>query len=402
MAVQQIPDGSWVSPDGRWLWRDQRWVPVPPADQTGMFWFISAPDWAKTVALMGLIGLIPFVGSMNLYGFAIVTARNLRAGYRVLPPANFSYIALGLPVFLLALAWSFIAFLVLTATGLAVGFGAYGQSHSFAWAIGLGVAAGFTALGVLNFPSLPLLIPALEMSDREGWGVFHVGRLIRHALGHWRATWYGVGILVLWYLMYTALALVLSAIPFGSLLVAIAGLPAMALMIAVPIAHFEDPPASFGKGHANALAAGLAALAILVLAVPWGIAVVAATYVDKNPDEVACVFTPGCSASTVDNLEAIVTTTRSPQDPTLVTIDVTLINRSASAASINPADYYVRPAAGLDLHPSSDCTAPSAASVDPGKRLTQRACFRLPNADVAFDVHVPWIGWVNGAPISGP
>ncbi|MEA2655635.1 MAG: hypothetical protein QOI23_1000, partial [Chloroflexota bacterium] len=113
---------------------------MPPAEQTGMFWFLSAPDWAKTVALMGLIGLIPFVGSMNLYGYAIVTARNLRAGYRVLPPANFSYIAVGLPVFLLALAWSLIAFVVLTAAGLAVGFGTYAQSHSIAWAIGLGVA----------------------------------------------------------------------------------------------------------------------------------------------------------------------------------------------------------------------------------------------------------------------
>jgi hypothetical protein len=351
---------------------------------------------------MGLIGLIPVVGLMNIYGYAIVTARNIRAGYRVLPPANFSYIALGAPVLVLSFIWSMIAFLALVAAGTAVGFGTYAQSHSVAWAIGLGVASGFTVLGVLNFPALPLLVPALEMSEREGWGVFKIGKLIRHATGHWRATWYGAGIYVLWYLMYVALAFVASAIPFGSILVAIVGLPAMALMIAIPIARFEDPPASFGKGHANALAAGLAAIAILVLAVPWGIAVVAASYVNKYPDEVACVFSPGCSFSTVDNLEAIVTATRSAQDPTLVTIDVTFINRSASAATINPADYYIRPTAGIDLPPGSDCAPPSAAGVDPGKRLTQRACFRLPNADVAFDVHVPWIGWVNGVPVSPP
>jgi hypothetical protein len=398
MAVQQIPDGSWVSPDGRWLWRGGRWMPMPAAERTGIFWFISAPDWARTVALMGLIGLIPFVGSMNIYGYAIVTARNIRAGHRVLPPANFSYIALGAPVFVLTVAWLLVVYLAMAAVGTAVGFGTYAQSHSVAWAIGLGVASGFTALGVLNFPTLPLLVPALEMSEREGWGVFHIGRLIRHATGHWRATWYGVAIFVLWYLMYFALALVLSPIPFGSLLVAIAGFPAMALMLAIPIARFDDPPATFGKGHANALAVGLAALAILVLAVPWGIAIVAASYVSDHPDEVACFITPGCTVSTTNNLEALVTTTRSPKDPTLLTVDVTFINRSASAASIDPADYYARPTAGIDLLPSSDCSAPSAAGVDPGKRLTQHACFRLPNADVGFDVHVPWIGWVYGAP----
>lgn len=402
MSVQQIPDGSWASPDGHWLWRDGRWIPIPATQQTGIFWFISAPDWARSVAIMGLIGLIPFVGSMNIYGYAIVTARNIRAGYRVLPPANFSYIALGAPVFVLTLAWLLIVYLVMLAVGTAVGFGTYAQSHNIAWAIGFGVASGFTVLGVLNFPTLPLLVPALEMSEREGWGVFRVGRLIRHATGHWRATWYGVWNLVLWYLMYTALAVVISAIPFGSILVAIVGLPAMALMLAVPIARFEDPPANFGKGHANALAAGLAVLAILLMAIPWGIAAVAASYVSDHPDEVACVFTPGCTFSTTNNRVAIVKATRGPQDPTLVTVDVTYINRSMSAASIDPADYYIRPTAGLDLHPSSDCPAPSATSVDPGKRLTQHACFRLLTPNVAFNVHVPWIGWVNGAPLTGP
>jgi hypothetical protein len=392
---QQIPDGSWVSPDGRWLWRGGRWIPTPSTDQTGIFWFISAPDWARTIALMGLIGLIPFVGSMNIYGYAIVTARNIRAGYRVLPPANFSYIPLGAPVFVLTFAWSMIVLLVMLAAGFAVGFATYGQSHSIAWAIGLGVVSGFTVLGVLNFPSLPLLVPALEMSEREGWGIFRIGTLVRHATNHWRATWYGVAIFVLWYAIYTALALVLSAIPFGGLLAAIAGFPALALMIAIPIARFDDPPVRFGKGAANALAVGLAALAILALAVPWGIAVVAASYVSNNPDEVACVFTPGCTFSTIENLEAIVHSTRGPQDPTLVTVEVTYINRSASPASIDPAAYYIRPSAGGDLPPSSDCPVPPAASVDPGKRLTQRVCFRLPSAGVTFDVHVPWIGWVN-------
>jgi len=60
---------------------------------------------------MGLIGLVPFVGAMDIYGYAIATARNLRAGYRVLPPASFNYLGAGAPVFVLSFAWSAIAFL---------------------------------------------------------------------------------------------------------------------------------------------------------------------------------------------------------------------------------------------------------------------------------------------------
>ena len=89
MAIQHLPDGSPISADGRWLWRGGRWIPTPAAGGIGAFWFTSAPEWAVTLLLIGLIGVIPFVGTMNLYGYSIVTARNLRSGYRVLPPANF-------------------------------------------------------------------------------------------------------------------------------------------------------------------------------------------------------------------------------------------------------------------------------------------------------------------------
>src|SRR5882762_10562024 len=99
MAIQQIPDGRWVSSDGRWLWRDGRWTPLPSTVPTGPFWFSTTPDWIQTLLLMGLIGLIPFVGLMDIYGYAIVTARNIRSGYRVLPPASFSYITTGAPVY---------------------------------------------------------------------------------------------------------------------------------------------------------------------------------------------------------------------------------------------------------------------------------------------------------------
>jgi hypothetical protein len=393
MAVQQIPDGTWISHDGRWLWRGGQWVPMPAAEHAGIFWFISTPGWVPTLLIMGLIGLIPFVGSMNIYGYAIVTARNIRAGYRVLPPANFSYLAIGAPVLVLTFAWATIAFLVMLAVGGTVGFGTYGRSHSIPWAIALGVASGFTVFGVLNYPSLPLLVPALELSDREGWGIFKIGTLFRHATQHWRAMWYGVAIFLLWYVLYFALALVLSPVPFGSILAAVAGLPLLAPMIAVPIARFNDPPAGFGNAAANALAAGSVALWLLVLAVPWGIGVVAASYVSSHPEEIVCFFDPRCTFNITGSVEAIAHVNRDSQDPTLVKVDVTYINRSGSSAVIDPADYYARPTNGADLPPSPDCPAPAEAMVAPGERLTQRVCFRLPTADVAFEVHLPWIGW---------
>ena len=398
MAIQ-IPDGRWMSRDGLWLWRDGKWTPLSAIPNTGPFWFTSSPDWLQTLLLMGLIGLIPFVGAIDIYGYSIATARNLRAGYRVLPPASFNYLGAGAPVFVLSFAWSAIAFMLTVALGVAAGFAAFGKTHSIVWAIALGAASGLTAFAVLSIPTLPLLVPAREMSDREGWGVFRIGKLFRHAIHNWRATWYGVGIVLLWYAMYFTLGVVLSAIPFfGGILAAVTGMPVMAPMIAVPIARFNDPPAGFGKGAANAIAAGLLVLWVLGLGALWAVTVVGSSLINSHPTEVACAVDPGCTFKVTDNLEAIAHVRRDAQDRTLVIVDVTYINQSTSPANVDPADYYARTQAGLNLPVSVDCPSPAAATVAPGERLSQRACFRLPSADTVYDVHLPWIGWDDRAP----
>src|SRR5665213_2590515 len=255
VTAKQIPDGSWVSADNRWLWRDSRWQPMPAAGPPGWFCFVSTPGWLATLLVIGLIGLIPIAGVMNIYGYTIFTARNLRAGYHVLPPANLSYIGLGAPVAVLTLAWSLIAVMLAMLAGLVVGLATYAQSHSLPWTAGLAVPTFFTVLALANLPNLPLFVPALEMSDREGWGIFRIGRLLRHVTQHWRSAWYGAAVVLLWYAMYLAIVLILSAIPFGSILAALVGLPVLAAMVAVPIARFSDPPAGFGKGAANTIAA---------------------------------------------------------------------------------------------------------------------------------------------------
>jgi hypothetical protein len=371
---------------------------MPAVRGTGVFWFTSTPGWVQTLLIMGLIGLIPFVGAMNVYGYAIVTARNIRAGYRVLPPANFAYIGLGAPVFVLSLAWSAITFLVALALIGTVGYAAFGQTHSLAWTIALAVATGLTMLGLANIPALPLFVPALEMSDREGWQIFKIHRLIRLATQHWRSAWYGAAIFLLWYLIYFGLTLVFSVVPFGGLLAAVAALPVLAPMIAVPVMRFYDPPAGFTTGAANALAAGWLALWIVGLALPWGIGVAAASYVSSHPEETACAFDSGCTFNNSGNLEAIARARRDALDPTLVSVEVTYINRSASHVDVAAGDYYARTSTGVDLAPSNDCPMPETATLAPGERLVQRVCFRLPAAGVTIEFHLPWIGWAYLTP----
>jgi hypothetical protein len=395
MSLQQIPDGSWVTADGRWHWVNDQWMPLPPvaAGPPGILWFMSAPHLLVTILISGLIGLIPIAGTMNLYGYSLVAARNLRAGYRILPPANLSYLGRGAPATVLLIAWSVVAFVLGLLVGGVVGVAAYGDSHDWAWTIALGVAAGITASGLANIANLPLLVPTLELSDRVGWGVFHIGRLARHALAHWRSMWFGLAVLALWYLVYVAVAVVVSFVPFGGLLGAIVGLPVMALMIAMPLARFDEPPAAFTRGVASAVAAGWLAIWVLGTAFVWTVAIVAASLISSHPDEVACFFDNGCNFAYAGSLETVTHVNRNATEPTLVTVDVTFINRSGSAADVLPSEYSVRTTTGLTLAPSPDCVLPTPASVQANGRLHESVCFRLPDAQTSFDVHLPWTGW---------
>jgi len=263
-VIRQIPDGSWISADSHWLWRGGRWVPLPAAAwPPALFWFTSAPSWFATLLVVGLIAVIPVVGKMNLYGYAIVTSRNLRAGYRVLPPANFSFIEAGAPAALLGIAWSLATFLAFLAAGGAVGAVTYQWRHDWVWTFALGFAGAATVATAVLTVYRVLLVPALELSGREGWAIFRLGRLVRHGREHWRATWYGTGVLILWALGYAAASLVAAFVPFGSIFAAIVGVPVMAAMLAVVLARFDDPPAGFTLGWANALAL----LAILTMTV---------------------------------------------------------------------------------------------------------------------------------------
>jgi MFS family permease len=394
MALQQIPDGTWLTADGRWRWVIDQWTPLPPAaaGRPSLLWFTSAPNLLVTILLNGLIGLIPIAGTMNLYGYALVSARNLRAGYRVLPPVNFSYLGRGAPATVLLLAWTAIGLVVMVIVGGAVGVTTYGSSHSWAWSIALGFAAGITAFEIVNIANLPFLIPTLELSDRDGWRVFQVARLVRHALSHWRSMWFGLAVFMLWYFVYAVFAVVVSFVPVGGLVAAIVGVPVMALMIAMPLARYDDPPPGFTRGIATAVAAGWLVLWLLGTALVWTVGIVSASVISSHADEVSCFFDSGCNFAYAGSLETITRVNRSSPDQTLVTVDVTLINRSTSGADVNPGDYWIRTSVSGLMPPSADCPIPSPATVPSNRRLVERVCFRLPDAQSSFDLHLPWTG----------
>ena len=402
-AIRQIPDGSWISADAGWLWRGGRWVPLPAiAWPPPLFWFTAAPSWFPTLMILGLIGLIPIVGVMNLYGYTLVTSRNLRAGHRVLPPANFSFIAAGAPATVFSIVWSLIAFLLFVGVAIGAGVITYRQTHDWAWTIALAVAGGFTVSTLFSTLYRVLFVPALDLSGREGWAIFR-GNLIRHAREHWRATWYGAGVLVLWSAAYAAASIVAGLVPLGGIFAAIVGIAVMSPLLAVVLARFDDPPAGFTQGWANALAVAVAGLSLLAIGLVWAAGVSAASYISGHPEEVACFFATGCNAAYSGDLETIMHVQRDPQDAALVIVEVKYINHSRSAAPIDPGEYLVKTAEGELLHPSSDCLAPGSAAVPAGGRLEQRACFRLPYAQSSFEIRLPWTGWTfRTGPVPGP
>ena len=391
--IRQLPDGSWISGDGTWLWRGGTWVLLPPVSwPPALFWFTAAPSWFSTLMIIGLIALIPIVGVMNLYGYALVTARNLRAGYRVLPRANFSFISAGAPAAVLSLVWSLITFVLFAVVAFGVGVFTYHQTQDWAWTVALAFASGFTIAMLFSTLFRVLFVPALELSGREGWAIFRAN-LYRRVRENWRATWYGNGVLLIWSAVYSAVAVIAGFVPFGSIFGSIAGLGLMAPLLAVALARFDDPPAGFTRRWANVVAAAVACLSLFAIALIWAVGLSVASYISRHPEEVGCFFVPTCNAAYSGDRETITNVQRGQKDLSLVIVDVKLINHARTSAAVDSGDYLLRTSGSGSLKPSSDCPLPGPATVPAGGRLEQRVCFRIPDPNAAFDLRLPWTGW---------
>jgi Protein of unknown function (DUF4013) len=86
-------------------------------------WPSRDPEWVSKVLLTGLILIIPVVGQIVLLGWMLAAVDNLRAGRPVLPPAGFSYLGRGAPLFVVLLVYALelvAVFAVLFGAGVAL------------------------------------------------------------------------------------------------------------------------------------------------------------------------------------------------------------------------------------------------------------------------------------------
>lgn len=133
------------------------------------------PQWVGKFLVMGLITLIPIVGAINLWGWALTIADYRRAGYWGLPPANLSHLGRGMEVF--------VAFLVYGVVFVALFFGVFAlfvlgrvASAANAGLPGSGAAAllsssamfGLWSLGSLVYLAFILVTPTIVVQVEHG------------------------------------------------------------------------------------------------------------------------------------------------------------------------------------------------------------------------------------------
>src|SRR2546429_1081689 len=75
-------------------------------------WPFRDPEWPAKIGIIGLILLIPIVGSINGLGWMLAGLGGLRAGEERLPPANLSYLGRGFPPFVVNFVYYFAIFFV--------------------------------------------------------------------------------------------------------------------------------------------------------------------------------------------------------------------------------------------------------------------------------------------------
>lgn len=140
-------------------------------------WASRDPDWISKLLLMGLIGLIPIVGWLQLAGWTLTALDNLRAGRQEVPPAAFRYATRGVWLFLAGLIYGLTIAVVFYAGFFALVFGAGPPSTASGSSAGnttqfllfFVLTFGWFGLFGLVFLAISLLVPLIiEFTDRRG------------------------------------------------------------------------------------------------------------------------------------------------------------------------------------------------------------------------------------------
>ena len=172
-------------------------LPVPaPLGQRGAYtrrvltfgdsfgWAFRDPQWGRKLILQGLVGLIPIVGQIALFGWVMQCLDNLRSGRQELPEPGFPLgrgITAWLPVFVLGL----IAYII-PQIFIGIGGGMEAASYYSGGAgAGAGILIGFGGLlrFVLSLITAFMLVPLFAYAYEGGMGAaFNYPNVIRRAI----------------------------------------------------------------------------------------------------------------------------------------------------------------------------------------------------------------------------
>jgi len=227
-----------ISEDGRWWWDGRAWRSRLVEGNLELFWFTTTPDWMQRVAITGLIGLIPIVGAINLYGWTLVAADMIRRGWRELPPAGFQHLERGVAPFLVSLVYGLVAILVISSLVVAAVALLLAKPAHVLTAIVLIVVAVLIVIAWWLI-SLYLLAAILIGSDKLGIGhALDPRRLLALARKNSDASLHVAVIYAAGAIALSVVGAALSFVPLGSLLPLIA-LPGVYAMAVPRLATFQ-------------------------------------------------------------------------------------------------------------------------------------------------------------------
>lgn len=122
-------------------------------------WPFRDPEWLPKVAIMGLILLIPIVGSINGLGWMLAALDRLRAGEEEkLPPPNFDYLGRGFRLFAVNLVYYVVLLLIAAAVYLpaVLILDTEGRSSPNAALVAVGASLSLLTFSILSLGSLVL------------------------------------------------------------------------------------------------------------------------------------------------------------------------------------------------------------------------------------------------------
>jgi hypothetical protein len=156
-------------------------------------WPSRDPQWLQKVLVIGLISIIPVVGSMVAYGWLLGALDNLRAGRQELPPADFRHLNRGAGLWLVLLVWGLIVVVAAVIFFVLGGvFTSLGSSQDSGPATALGAVfflMGWLAVIAGSLVIIFLEIPIILATDRGGIGAgLNFAAVFRTATDHLNQT----------------------------------------------------------------------------------------------------------------------------------------------------------------------------------------------------------------------